>query len=229
MRRVVVTGLAWSRRSAAASRRAGATSSPARAAPSAITDFEVDDLACQIACQCRAAKADGKFNPDEWMEPKEQRKVDDFIVYAMAAADQALDDAGWQPETRRGPDRTGVLIGSGIGGLRRHRRRRDHAARRGPAPHQPVLHSRPADQSRLRPGLDPPRLQGPEPCRGHGLLDRRACHRRRGAADRARRRRRDGRRRHRIAGLPAVARRLCRLPGAVDRLQRPPDRGLASL
>ncbi len=83
-----------------------------------IVDFPVDDLACQIACRVpRGPKAEGLFNPDEWMEPKEQRKVDDFIVYAMAAADQALDDANWHPETYDDQCATGVLIGSGIGGI----------------------------------------------------------------------------------------------------------------
>lgn len=83
-----------------------------------IVDFPVDDLACQIACRVpRGPKADGRFDPDEWMEPKEQRKVDDFIIYAMAAADQALDDAGWHPETHEDQCATGVLIGSGIGGI----------------------------------------------------------------------------------------------------------------
>src|SRR5262249_56790663 len=59
----------------------------------------------------------GKFNPDDWMEPKEQRKVDDFIVYAMAAATQALTDAHWSADTVSAQERAGVLIGSGIGGL----------------------------------------------------------------------------------------------------------------
>jgi 3-oxoacyl-[acyl-carrier-protein] synthase II len=83
-----------------------------------IAEFDVSDLACQIGCFIpRGASAEGKFNPDDWMEPKEQRKVDDFIVYAMAAATQALDDAGWKAERAEQQERTGVLIGSGIGGL----------------------------------------------------------------------------------------------------------------
>jgi 3-oxoacyl-[acyl-carrier-protein] synthase II len=66
-----------------------------------ITDFQVDDLSSQIAGSVpKGSKADGKFNPDDWMEPKDSRKVDPFIVYAVAAADQALDDAGWYPESR---------------------------------------------------------------------------------------------------------------------------------
>jgi 3-oxoacyl-[acyl-carrier-protein] synthase II len=83
-----------------------------------ISGFEIDDLACQVACQLpRGDGSEGTYSPDDWMEPKEQRKVDDFIVYAMAAADQALADAGWKPEKYDDQIRTGVLIGSGIGGL----------------------------------------------------------------------------------------------------------------
>ena len=83
-----------------------------------IDTFEVADLSCQIACFIpRGAQEEGKFNPDDWMEPKEQRKVDDFIIYAMAAATQALADAGWKADSVDKQERTGVLIGSGIGGL----------------------------------------------------------------------------------------------------------------
>jgi 3-oxoacyl-[acyl-carrier-protein] synthase II len=83
-----------------------------------ITEFEVDDLSCQIGCFVpRGDLKEGKFNPDDWMEPKEQRKVDDFIVYAMAAATQALADSGYEADTAEKQERTGVLIGSGIGGL----------------------------------------------------------------------------------------------------------------
>src|SRR5512134_1239058 len=83
-----------------------------------IESFDVSDLATKIACQVpRGDGADGSFNPDQWMEPKEQRKVDDFIIFAMSAATQALADAGWKPETAEEQNSTGVLIGSGIGGL----------------------------------------------------------------------------------------------------------------
>ena len=65
-----------------------------------VTNFKVDDLACQIACQIpRDSSVEGAFNPDDWMDVKEQRKVDDFIVYAMAAADQAMADSGYKAET----------------------------------------------------------------------------------------------------------------------------------
>ncbi len=65
----------------------------------------------------RGDGTDGTYNPDQWMEPKEQRKVDKFIVYAMCAATQALDDAGWKPTTPDEQNTTGVMIGSGIGGV----------------------------------------------------------------------------------------------------------------
>ncbi len=83
-----------------------------------VETFDVSDLPCRIACQVpRGDGSDGTFNADQWMEPKEQRKVDPFIVYAMSAARQALDDAKWKPETDEDQWATGVMIGSGIGGV----------------------------------------------------------------------------------------------------------------
>ncbi len=83
-----------------------------------IEEFEVGDITCQIACFIpRGSKDEGKFNPDDWMEPKEQRKVDDFIIYAMAGAEQAITDSGFVADTADKQERAGVLIGSGIGGL----------------------------------------------------------------------------------------------------------------
>jgi 3-oxoacyl-[acyl-carrier-protein] synthase II len=81
-----------------------------------VDTFDVSDLACQIACTIPRT-GEGAFQSDEWMDPKDQRKVDPFIVYAVAAAKQALDDAGWKPETHEDQVATGVLIGSGIGGI----------------------------------------------------------------------------------------------------------------
>jgi 3-oxoacyl-[acyl-carrier-protein] synthase II len=80
--------------------------------------IDVSDLPAKVACCIpRGEIATGGYNPDDWMEAKERRKVDDFIVYAMAAARQALDHAKWHPSTYDEQTRTGVLIGSGIGGL----------------------------------------------------------------------------------------------------------------
>ena len=118
MRRVVVTGLGMVTPLAcgvdATWRRLLEGKSGARR----IETFDVSDLAAKIAGQVpRGDGSDGSFNPDQWMEPKEQRKVDDFIIFAMSAATQALADAGWKPERKDDQDKTGVLIGSGIGGL----------------------------------------------------------------------------------------------------------------
>src|SRR6201987_4966855 len=83
-----------------------------------IETFEVSDLPSKIACVVpRGDCSDASFNPDQWMEPKDQRKVDDFIIFAMAAAKQALDDANWHPSTEDERCATGTMIGSGIGGL----------------------------------------------------------------------------------------------------------------
>ena len=83
-----------------------------------IETFDVSDLASQIACIVpRGDGSNGTFNADQWMEPKDQRKVDDFIIFAMAAARQALDDANWHPESEEDKCATGTMIGSGIGGL----------------------------------------------------------------------------------------------------------------
>lgn len=89
-----------------------------RSGASRISHFEVDDLACQIACQIpRGDGSNGTFNPDDWMDPKEQRKVDEFIIFGMAAAEQAIRDSGWSAKSAEDQNRAGVLIGSGIGGL----------------------------------------------------------------------------------------------------------------
>ncbi len=83
-----------------------------------IDRFDVSNIACKIACSVpRGDGGNASFNPDQWMEPKDQRKVDEFIVYAMCAAKQALDDAGWHPTSYEDQTMTGVMIGSGIGGV----------------------------------------------------------------------------------------------------------------
>ena len=83
-----------------------------------IDTFEASDLACQIAAVVpRGDGTNGTFNPDDWFDPKEQRKVDDFIIYGASAATQALKDSGWVADTPEKQESTGVLIGSGIGGL----------------------------------------------------------------------------------------------------------------
>jgi 3-oxoacyl-[acyl-carrier-protein] synthase II len=124
MRRVVVTGLglitplAWGVEPSWKALLAGASG----AGP--ITAFDATEYGCRIACE--VPRVDGRgggdghphaFDPDQVMSPKEQRRVDDFILYAMGAADEAVRDSGWAPETEHDRCRTGVMIGSGIGGL----------------------------------------------------------------------------------------------------------------
>ncbi|HEV2161310.1 MAG TPA: beta-ketoacyl-ACP synthase II [Stellaceae bacterium] len=84
----------------------------------AIQNFDVSDLPAKIAGQVpRGETASGSFNADDWVPPKEQRKMDEFIVFALAAAQQAVEDSGWKPTDPVDRERTGVMIGSGIGGL----------------------------------------------------------------------------------------------------------------
>ncbi|HXB51816.1 MAG TPA: beta-ketoacyl-ACP synthase II [Rhizomicrobium sp.] len=118
MRRVVVTGLGLVTPLACGVEQSWAALLAGKSGASAITKFKVDDLATKIACQVpRGDGADGSFNPDQWVDPKEQRRMDDFIIYGLAAAKQAVTDSGWAPKSEEERERTGVLIGSGIGGL----------------------------------------------------------------------------------------------------------------
>ena len=88
-----------------------------RSAARRIEHFDVSDIAAKIACMVPKGTGPGQFNPDDWMDPKDQRKVDEFIVFGMCAAKQALDDAGWHPKTHEEQCATGVIIGSGVGGI----------------------------------------------------------------------------------------------------------------
>jgi 3-oxoacyl-[acyl-carrier-protein] synthase II len=117
MNRVVVTGLGMVTPLAAGVEPTWRRLLAGESGAARVESFDVSDIACQIAAQVPRGAAPDAFNPDEWMEPKEQRKVDDFIVFALAAAGQALRDADWAPMSYEDQIDTGVLIGSGIGGL----------------------------------------------------------------------------------------------------------------
>lgn len=90
-----------------------------------ITNFDTEGYGCTIAGEIPsvdgrgggAPDQPGVFDPDKVMSPKDRKRVDDFIVYAVAAADEALADAGWKPESDEDKERTGVMVGAGIGGL----------------------------------------------------------------------------------------------------------------
>ena len=118
MRRVVVTGMGMLTPLGCGVEPTWARILKGESGAAKIDRFDVSDIACKIACSVpRGDGSNATFNPDQWMEPKEQRKVDEFIVYAMCAAKQALDDAGWHPTSYEDQTTTGVLIGSGIGGI----------------------------------------------------------------------------------------------------------------
>jgi 3-oxoacyl-[acyl-carrier-protein] synthase II len=118
MRRVVVTGLGMVSPLACGVEETWGRLLAGQSGAGTITRFDAGHLATTYACEIpRGDGTGGTFNPDDWMEPKEQRKVDDFILYGMAAAVQAVRDAGWEDPSDEEKLRTGVLIGSGIGGL----------------------------------------------------------------------------------------------------------------
>ncbi|TIT97113.1 MAG: beta-ketoacyl-[acyl-carrier-protein] synthase II, partial [Mesorhizobium sp.] len=118
MRRVVVTGLGLLSPFGMGVEHSWKELLSGRSAACRITEFEVDDLACKIAHVIpRGDGSNGTFNPEAVLEPKELRKIGDFILYGIAAADEALADSGWKPETHEDQCATGVLIGSGIGGI----------------------------------------------------------------------------------------------------------------
>ncbi len=118
MRRVVVTGLGIVSPLGCGVEHTWNNIKAGKSGAVKVSHFEVADLACQVACLIpRGDGSNGTFAPDQWMDPKEQRRVDDFIIYAMAAAKQALNDANWYPASPEDQAASGVLIGSGIGGI----------------------------------------------------------------------------------------------------------------
>ncbi len=118
MRRVVVTGLGLVTPLADGVEKSWERILAGQSGAGKISGFDPSKLTTQYACEVPLGDGtDGTFNADKYMEPKEQRKVDTFILFGMAAAQQAIEDAGWMPEDREAQERTGVMMGSGIGGL----------------------------------------------------------------------------------------------------------------
>jgi len=118
MRRVVVTGLGLVSPLANGVEESWSRLLDGRSGAGLITRFDASRVVTKYACEVPLGDGTGgTFNADAHMEPKERRKVDDFILYGLAAADQAVRDAGWMPEDEEDRLRTGVIIGSGIGGL----------------------------------------------------------------------------------------------------------------
>lgn len=118
MRRVVVTGLGMLSPLGCGVEESWRRLIAGESGAGKVDRFNVSDLPSKIACMIpRGDGTNGTYDPDRWMEPKEQRKVDEFITFAMCAAHQALDDAGWKPADYDSQVRSGVMIGSGIGGI----------------------------------------------------------------------------------------------------------------
>ncbi|WP_238364367.1 beta-ketoacyl-ACP synthase II [Mesobacterium pallidum] len=118
MRRVVVTGLGLVTPLACGVEETWTRLLAGQSGAATIKQFDASHLATDYACEVKHGDGtDGTFNADDWMQPKERRKVDDFILYGLAAAQQAVEDSGWMPEDEEARCRTGVMIGSGIGGL----------------------------------------------------------------------------------------------------------------
>ena len=118
MRRVVVTGLGLVTPLASGVEASWTRLLDGQSGAGTITRFDAGNLATNYACEVPYGDgSDGTFNPDDWMQEKDRRKVDDFILYGVAAAEQAVLDSGWLPQDDEGQERTGVMIGSGIGGL----------------------------------------------------------------------------------------------------------------
>ena len=118
MRRVVVTGMGLVSPFGMGVEHSWKQLLTGRSAARRVTEFEIEDLPCKVAHIIpRGDGSDGTFSPEAFLEPKELRKIGDFILYGIAAADEALADSGWKPETEADRVATGVMIGSGIGGI----------------------------------------------------------------------------------------------------------------
>jgi len=118
MRRVVITGLGMVSPLATGVEETWSKLLAGRSAGGPITRFDASDMPCRVACEVRRGDgSDGTFNPEQWMDHKELRRYDDFLIYGMAAAKQAIRDAGIELKTEDEKYRAGVLVGSGIGGL----------------------------------------------------------------------------------------------------------------
>jgi 3-oxoacyl-[acyl-carrier-protein] synthase II len=118
MRRVVITGLGMLTPLACGVEETWARLVAGKSGAGRIKHFDASHLPCQIGCEIPLGDgSDGTFDADRWVAPKDQRKMDRFITYALCAAEQAVMDSGWMPEDEESRERTGVMIGSGIGGI----------------------------------------------------------------------------------------------------------------
>ena len=177
MRRVVVTGLGMVTPLADGVEATWSRLLDGKSGAGPIRQFDPEGLATTYACEVpRGDGSDNSFNPDAYMAPKEQRKVDTFILFGVAAATQAVEDSGWMPEDTESLERTGVLIGSGIGGLNSIASTAVMMEEKGPRRVSPFFVPGALDQPDLGPGGHQIRVQGPQPFGCDGLFDGCPCH-----------------------------------------------------
>ena len=230
MRRVVVTGMGLVSPLACGVEETWKRLLAGQSGAGRIQHFDASEMPAQIACEIpRGDGTNGTYNPDEWMAPKEQRKVDRFITYAICAADQAVRDADWMPEDEYELERTGVMIGSGIGGIETIAETAVTLHERGPRRVSPFfipssLINLCSGQVSIRFGF-----KGPN----HAVVT--ACSTGAHAIGDAARLIRYGDADVMLAGwrgepgLRDLGRRICRLQGVVDRVQRHAREGVEAL
>lgn len=141
MRRVVVTGMGMLSPMGRGVETTWQGLIQGKSAITPVTKYDVSESPAKIAGQIPLGTGEGQFDPDSVMTPKEQRRVDPFILYGLCAGTDAMEDSGWKPETEEDHFRSGVMIGAGIGGLSAISDSAVVFKGTGPASHQPVLHS----------------------------------------------------------------------------------------
>ena len=191
--------------------------------------FDTTDFACKIAGLVPGKDAPNGFDPTQFIDPKDIKKMDLFIQYGLGAAHEALAQSGWVADTPEKQAVTGTIIGSGVGGSPVMAEAVETIIDQGAAAAVAVHRAELPRQSGGRLDLDPLRLQGPDRRAGDGVRRVGPGDRRRHAADPHRRGRSDGVRRRRGLGRSDLDRRLCGLAGARHQLQRPADRSLAAV
>ncbi len=216
-RRVVVTGLGIIAPVGIGVADAWANIVAGRSGIGPITRFDASTFPSRIAGEVK------DFDVTKYLSGKEARRYDTFIHYGLVAAMESITDAGLDGYTGD-KERVGVCIGSGIGGLPMIEETHSALPRRRTAQDLAVLRSRIDHQHDRRTGVDPLRLQGPEPGHRQRVLDRQPQHRRGRAAHRIRRRRHHGGRRFRVHRVAARHRRILRVACAVDAQRRPGHR-----
>ena len=176
VRRVVVTGLGVVTPLACGVEATWQKLLDGQGACKTITRFDASHLTTNYACEISSDPIDG-LNPDDWLPLRERRKIDDFILYSIIATDQAIEDAGWRPETEEEQYRSGVVIGSGIGGLSTIAETTLVLKEKGPRRVSPFFYSRGTNKSCFGTSFDSICVKGTKSVDSYSLCNRRPCFR----------------------------------------------------